>query len=71
MVWTRHRPQTDWPQVLTDMASKELGLSRPGDQFGMRVAYMEALGEGRTFAEMRTPALERKSSPLPWRGAGT
>ena len=65
MVWTRHRPQTDWPQVLTDMASKELGHRALETTFGMRVAYMEALGEGRTFAEMRTPALERKSSPLP------
>ena len=56
MVWTRYRPQTRLDQELTEMAKKELGLSALGTSLGMRVAYMEALGEGLTVAELSDPS---------------
>jgi chromosome partitioning protein len=52
MVWTRYRPQTRLAQGLTELAKKELGLQALGTSLGMRVAYMEALGEGLTVAEL-------------------
>lgn len=52
MVWTRHRPQTRLAQGLTELAKKELGLQALSTSLGMRVSYMEALGEGLTVAEM-------------------
>ena len=38
------------------MATNELGLAAMGTKLGMRVAYMEALGEGLTVAEMTEPS---------------
>ena len=52
MVWTRYRPQTKLAQGLTELAKKELGLQALGTSLGMRVSYMEALGEGLTVAEL-------------------
>lgn len=52
MIWTRHRPHTRLAQELTELAKKELGLLALGTSLGMRVVYMEALGEGLTVAEM-------------------
>ena len=52
MVWTRYRPQTRLAQDLTELAKKELGLLALSTSLGMRVAYMEALGEGLTVAEL-------------------
>ena len=52
MLWTRHRPYTKLAQGLGTLASKELGLAELGTSLGMRVAYMEALGEGLTVAEL-------------------
>lgn len=52
MVWTRYRPHTRLAQGLTELATKELGLLALGTSLGMRVAYMEALGEGLTVAEL-------------------
>ena len=52
MLWTRYRPHTKLAQELTGLASKELGLLALDSTLGMRVSYMEALGEGRTVAEM-------------------
>ena len=52
MVWTRYRPHTRLAQGLTELAKKELGLQALGTSLGMRVSYMEALGEGLTVAEL-------------------
>ena len=52
MVWTRYRPHTRLAQGLTELAKKDLGLLALGTSLGMRVAYMEALGEGLTVAEL-------------------
>ena len=52
MVWTRHRPQTKLSQELTALANAELGIVPLHTTIGMRVAYIEALGEGKTVAEL-------------------
>ena len=52
MVLTRYRPHTRLAQGLTELAKKDLGLVALGTSLGMRVAYMEALGEGLTVAEL-------------------
>ena len=56
MLWTRYRPHTRLAQGLTGLASKELGLVALGTSLGMRVSYMEALGEGLTVAELADPS---------------
>ena len=55
MVWTRYRPHTLLARGLTELAKKELGLQALGTSLGMRVSYMEALGEGLTVAELADP----------------
>lgn len=52
MLWTRYRPQTKLAQGLTALVKEELGLQALGTSLGMRVSYMEALGEGLTVAEL-------------------
>jgi chromosome partitioning protein len=52
MLWTRYRPQTKLAQELTGLATKELGLVALDAALGMRVSYMEALGEGLTVVEL-------------------
>jgi len=52
MIWTRYRPQTKLAQELTALAADQLNLKPLNTTLGMRVAYMEALGDGRTVAEM-------------------
>jgi chromosome partitioning protein len=56
MLWTRYRPNTRLAQGLTGLAAEELGLAALGTSLGMRVSYMEALGEGLTVAEMADPS---------------
>ena len=56
MVWTRYRPHTKLAQGLTELAKKELGLKALGTSLGMRVSYMEALGEGLTVADLADPS---------------
>ena len=56
MLWTRYRPQTKLAQGLTALVKAELGLVALGTSLGMRVAYMEALGEGLTVAELSDPS---------------
>ena len=56
MVWTRYRPHTLLAQGLTELAKKELGLQSLGTSLGMRVSYMQALGEGLTVAELADPS---------------
>jgi chromosome partitioning protein len=55
MVWTRHRPQTKLAQELSELAANELGLAALSTSLGMRVSYMQALGEGLTVAELTEP----------------
>jgi chromosome partitioning protein len=52
MIWTRYRPHTRLAQELSDLATEELGLGALITTLGMRVAYMQALGEGLTVAEL-------------------
>lgn len=56
MIWTRYRPHTRLAQELSELASKELGLESLSTALGMRVAYMQALGEGLTVAELTEPS---------------
>ena len=56
MVWTRYRPLTKIAQQLSQQAKEELGLPAIGTTMGYRVAYIEALGEGLTVAEMSDPS---------------
>ncbi|MEI7590826.1 MAG: hypothetical protein WCJ49_05895 [Deltaproteobacteria bacterium] len=56
MIWTRYRPHTRLAQELSELASKELGLEALSNSLGMRVAYMQALGEGLTVAELTEPS---------------
>ena len=56
MVWTRHRPHTKLAQELSELAAKELGLVALSTSLGFRVAYMQALGEGLTVAELAEPS---------------
>jgi chromosome partitioning protein len=58
MLWTRYRPHTRLAQGLTGLAAKELGLAALGTSLGMRVSYIEALGEGMTVAEMADPSAQ-------------
>nr|QJS06513.1 partition protein A, putative [Polaromonas sp.] len=56
MVWTRYRPHTKLSQELSDLAVKELGLAALSTSLGLRVSYMQALGEGLTVAELSEPS---------------
>ena len=64
MIWTRYRPHTRLAQELSEMAAKELGLDALGVKLGMRVAYMEALGEGLTVAELAEPSARAEAKFL-------
>lgn len=64
MLWTRYRPQTRLAQNLTELAKRELGLLALGTPLGMRVCYMEALGEGLTVAEMSDLSAKAESKFL-------
>lgn len=55
MVWTRYRAHTRLAQELSELATKELGLVALSTALGMRVGYMEALGDGLTVAEQTEP----------------
>ena len=64
MIWTRHRPHTKLAQELSELATKELGLVALTTSLGMRVAYMQALGEGLTVAEMYEPTAKEEVRQL-------
>lgn len=64
MLWTRYRPQTKLAQGLTKQVKEELGLSALGTSLGMRVSYMEALGEGLTVAELGDASAKVEASFL-------
>lgn len=52
IVWTRFRPYTRLAQDLAEQVRTELGLPILKTTLGFRVAYAEALGDGRTVAEL-------------------
>ena len=52
MLWTRYRAHSGLAQELSGLASQELGLEALTTSTGMRVAYMQALGEGLTVTEL-------------------
>jgi chromosome partitioning protein len=64
MVWTRYRAHTKLAQELSELATKELGLSALSTSLGLRVAYMEALGVGLTVAEMSEPSAKAEAKSL-------
>ena len=64
MVWTRHRPHTKLAQELYELAAKELGLVALSTSLGFRVAYMQALGEGLTVAELAEPSAKAEVKSL-------
>lgn len=55
LVWTRFRAYTRIAQELSEEADKALKLPALKSTLGYRVAYTEALGQGRTAAEMGDP----------------
>jgi chromosome partitioning protein len=55
LVWTRFRSYTRIAQELSEEADKALKLPALKAVLGYRVAYAEALGQGRTAAEMGDP----------------
>ena len=64
MVWTRHRPHTKLAQELYELAAKELGLAALSTSLGFRVAYVQALGEGLTVAELAEPSAKAEVKSL-------
>lgn len=53
MLWTRYRSFTKLAQNLSDAAKEQLGLPALKTSLGLRVGYVEALGEGLTGAEIQ------------------
>jgi hypothetical protein len=51
-------------QELSELATKELGLVALSTALGMRVAYMEALGDGLTVAELSEPSAKAEAKSL-------
>jgi len=64
MIWTRYRPHTRLAQELSELATKELGLTAMPTSLGMRVAYMEALGAGLTVAELPDASAKAEAKAL-------
>jgi len=64
MIWTRYRPHTRLAQELSELATKELGLAALSTTLGMRGAYMQALGEGLTVAELYEPSAKAEVKSL-------
>lgn len=51
IVWTRYRASTKSAQELSEAVSKELGLKEMNARLGYRVAFSDALSQGRTALE--------------------
>lgn len=64
MVWTRYRQHTKLAQELSELAGSELGLQALSTALGMRVAYPQALGEGRTAAELPDASAKAEAQAL-------
>ena len=64
MVWTRYRANTRLSKSLSELASKELGLTALSASLGLRVAYVQALGEGLTAAELNDPSAKAEAKLL-------
>lgn len=60
LVWTRFRPHTNLAQTLSHEAGKALGLTALKSTLGYRVAYAEALGTGKTAAEVGDPVAKEE-----------
>lgn len=52
LVWSRHREKTKLAREITQLASEALGIKALNSHLSLRVAYQEALGTGRTAAEV-------------------
>jgi len=64
IVWTRFRGYTRLAQDLAAQAKPELGLPILKTALGLRVAYVEALGAGRTVAELPEPTARQELREL-------
>lgn len=64
IVWTRFRAHTRLAQDLSEQAGKELGMKAMKSTLGFRVAYPEAMGVGRTVAEMPDPNARAEMAAL-------
>lgn len=64
LIWTRFRSYTNLAQELSHDAGKALGLSALKTTLGYRVAYAEALGQGRTAAEVQDPHAKEEVQAL-------
>ena len=64
LLWTRFRPYTALAQELSKEAEKAIGLHALKTTLGYRVAYTEALGEGRTAAETHDPQAKEEIHAL-------
>ena len=64
MVWTRFRAATKLAQGLSELAAKELGLAALDSTLGMRVAFVEALGDGLTVTELSDQAAKAEGIAL-------
>jgi len=64
IVWTRFRGYTRLAQDLAAQAKRELGVPILKTAMGLRVAYVEALGTGRTAAELSDPASRQELRDL-------
>lgn len=64
MVWTRYRAQTKLARELSAMAGEALGLKAMKAALGLRVAYPEALGEGKTVMELYDAAAKAELTEL-------
>jgi chromosome partitioning protein len=64
IVWTRFRGYTRLAQDLAAQAKPELGLPILKTAMGLRVAYVEALGAGRTAAELPDPTARQELRDL-------
>lgn len=64
VVWTRFRGYTRLAQDLAAQAKPELGLPILKSAMGLRVAYVEALGVGKTAGELSDPAARQELRDL-------
>jgi chromosome partitioning protein len=64
IVWTRFRSQTRIAQELSEVAISAIEYPALATTLGYRVAYAEALGQGRTAAELADEQARREVTSL-------
>ena len=64
IVWTRFRPTTRSAQELSEAVHRELKLQELKSKLGLRVAYSDALAQGRTVMEWPDPAARKEITAL-------